>query len=367
MHRILHITSTLALSGTASQIAILAAGLPKDRFELHLAVVCRRPVAHDVSTSDVRPTIIRTQSQVDPFAFWKLRRLISKLQPDIVHTWEFDANTVGRIAAVSAGVNHLIASERRIDNFKTDLESSIDRRLARRTDRIVVNSCAVQQFNISRGLPESKIAVIPSACHVTNAPSSESRERFLAAVGLPSEAKLIAYVGSIQPRKRLKEIVWATDQLKAVGVPAHLLVIGDGPYRLALERYRWLNRVDDRVHFLGRRDDVRRFLAHTDVLWQPSAIEGQSSAILEAMAAGVAVVAADSGGNRELILNGETGYLVSTAERAGFARWTLPILEDPSLARRFGVAAKERVANFHNAGEMVARYAQLYDNVLKAY
>jgi glycosyltransferase involved in cell wall biosynthesis len=137
-------------------------------------------------------------------------------------------------------------------------------------------------------------------------------------------------------------------------------MIGDGPLRQALERYRFLNGVDDRVHFLGWQTDVARLLRQVDVLWHAGAQEGQSCAILEGMAAGIPVVAADAPGNRELVISGVTGYLVPLRERAGFARWTLPILEDAELARRLGAAGRQHVLENHQVDQMLARYANLY-------
>jgi glycosyltransferase involved in cell wall biosynthesis len=190
------------------------------------------------------------------------------------------------------------------------------------------------------------------------------RSEFLAQLGLPAEAKLILYLGPLVKEKRLKELIWATDQLKAVGVPAHLLIVGEGPLWWRLERYRWQNRIDDRVHFLGGRFNVDEFLAHADVLWQAGAYEGQSSAILEAMAAGVPVVAADAAGNREMVVHGETGYLVPLNERAGFARWTLPLVEDAELARRVREAGRKQVEQNHRIEDIAGEYTRLYRQLM---
>ncbi len=191
-------------------------------------------------------------------------------------------------------------------------------------------------------------------------PKSVDRGQLLDELRLPHDAKLIAYLGPLTLEKRLKELIWAADQLKAVGVPAHLLMIGDGPRRQPLERYRRLNRVDDRVHFLGWRTDVPRLLSQVDVVWHAGAQDGQSSAILEAMAAGIPVVAADAPGNRELVAHGVNGYLVPLKERAGFARWTLPLLEDAALANRIGEAGRQRVLEGHRLEDMLSAYASLY-------
>ena len=127
----------------------------------------------------------------------------------------------------------------------------------------------------------------------------------------------------------MKDAIWAADLLKVIRDDVHLLVIGDGPQRDRLRRYRDQVRIGDKVHFLGERGDVPRLLPHFDVLWSTSGYEGQSNVILEAMAAGVPVVATDIPGTRELVISDTTGYLVPVGDRAGFAKYTAPAAERP--------------------------------------
>jgi glycosyltransferase involved in cell wall biosynthesis len=358
--RILHIVGTASSDGTTKQLALLYGALSKAEFDLHVCSLDAKNVLNrEWRRLGIEPVVIGRRGEIDPLAFYHLRSHFRRLRPDIVHTWQFDAGVYGRLAALSVGIKRLITSECCVDIGRTDLEWSLSRWLASRTSRIVTNSAMVKELCIARGLPPGKLYVIPNS----TAPAKRSRLArfdFLAHHRLPDDAKLVVYLGPLVKEKRLKELIWATDQLKAVAVPAHLLIVGDGPQRAALERYRWLNRIDDRVHFLGRREDASEILAYADVLWQAGAYEGQSTAILEAMAAGVPVVAADSAGNRELVINGETGYLVPVKERAGFARWTLPLLEDVELGKRFGTAARRRVEQCHRVEDMANRYAELY-------
>ena len=158
--------------------------------------------------------------------------------------------------------------------------------------------------------------------------------------GLPEGSRLVGLIGRLWPQKRVKDAIWAADLLKVIRDDVHLLVIGDGPQRDRLRKFRDQVRIRDKVHFLGERGDVPRLLPHFDVLWSTSGYEGQSNAIMEAMAAGVPVVATDVPGTRDLVVHGETGYLVPVGDRAGFARQTNRLLDDADLARRLGEAGR---------------------------
>jgi len=340
MHRILYVVPSLAASGTTRQLALLAAGLPRNEFEIHVAAIDGASSADSAFKKlGVETFVAGRRWPIDLIAFGRLHRHLKELRPTLVHTWLFPANTYGRLAALAAGVRRVVAAERHIDTWKLPHELAIDRWLATRSGKVVANSVAVRDFCVKRGLPAERITVIPAGIAVPPV-ATVSRRDLLSQLALPADSKLIAYVGSLTVRKRIKELIWAADQLKAVGTTAHLLVIGDGPLRWRFERYTRQNSVADRVHFLGLRTDAREWLPHVDVFWQASTTDGQSSAILEAMAAGIPVVAADAPGNRELVIPGETGYLVPYGQRAGFARHTLPLLEDPELARRLGSAGR---------------------------
>jgi glycosyltransferase involved in cell wall biosynthesis len=363
-HRILHIIPTLDPHGAEKQLTLLATGLPRDRFEIHVCAHTRGgPYEATLQKAGIPVTVIGKRWKLDPAAFWRLKRHIAALKPDLVHTWLFAANSYGRAAALAAGVKHIIGAERCVDPWKTWHELAIDRYLARRSDRIIANSEAVRDFYLRRGLPAEKFRVIPNAVPPAR-PSCVSRADLLAELGFPADARLIGAIGRLWPQKRVKELIWGADQLRCVYDHAHLLVIGDGPLRGQLERYAQLCEVTDYVHFLGTRIDVPRLVPHFDVLWLASGYEGQSNAIMEAMAAGIPVVATDIPGNRDLVVHGETGYLVPQNSRSAFAKWTLPILEDAALGRRLGAAGKARMEAEFSVDRMVGRYVDLYSEIL---
>lgn len=365
-YRILQIIPTLVRGGAEKQLMLLATGLPRDRFDVHVcALTADGPYREVLEDQEIPVTVIGKSWKVDPAAFWRLRRHITQIRPDLVHTWIFAANCYGRAAARSAGVRRIVAGERCVDPWKMAHELAIDRFLARRTDRIVTNSTGVRDFYVGRGLPEQKFVVIPNGIEPPHASGvATTREELLRELGLPLEVRLIGAVGRLWPQKRYKDLIWAAELLKAARDDTHFLIIGDGPRRASLETFTHDVRVDDRVHFLGERGDVARLLPHFDCFWLGSGYEGQSNSLMEAMLAGIPVVATDIAGNRDLVISGTTGFLVPVGDAGQFARKTQQLLEDRELAGRFGAAGRTRMLTEFTVQQMVDRHAHLYDELL---
>jgi len=364
--RILQVIPTLVRGGAEKQLTLLVRGLPRDAFDVHVSVLTHSgPYEAALRQQGVPIHLIGKRWKIDPAAFWKLRRLMRRLRPDVVHTWIFAANCYGRQAAFSAGVPHVVAGERCIDHWKVWHELAIDRRLARRTQRIVTNSSGVRDFYVQHGLPADRFEIIPNGIEPWPDPGRRDRTEFLSELRLPADARIVGAIGRLWPQKRYKDLIWAAELLKAAREDeVHLLIIGDGPQRDALREYSDQVTVTDRVHFLGPRDDVPELLPHFDCLWLGSGYEGQSNAIMEAMSAGVPVVATDIAGNRDLVVSGETGFLVPVGDAGEFARKTNLLLDDGGLAQRLGGAGRQRMLNEFSVEKMIARHADLYRTLL---
>lgn len=361
MIRLLLVIPTLVRGGAEKQLALLARGLPRDQFDVHVAVLTHTgPLESDLREAGIPVTVIGKRWKFDPLCYWRLRRHIQSLQPDIVHTWLFAANAYGRQAALSVGVKRIIAGERCADPWKAAWQLAIDRALAKRTDCIVTNSTGVQEFYVSRGLPAEKFVVIPNGITPSAVKNPATREQLLAELTLPPGARLLGAVGRLWPQKRVKDLIWAADLLKTTRDDAHLLIVGDGPQRSRLQRYRDQSLITERVHFLGERDDVPRLMQHFDVLWLGSEYEGQSNVILEAMSASVPVIATDIPGNRDLVVDNVTGYLVPLGDRFEFTRRTHWLLDDAALRHRLGQAGQQRVLTEFTVEKMIERHAALY-------
>jgi len=363
--RILQIIPTLDRAGAEKQLVLLAGRLPRDEFDVHVCALTRGgPLAAELDAAGVPTTVIDKRWKLDPRAYWRLARHVRRVRPDLIHTWIFAADAYGRAAGLACGVPHLVCGLRCVDPWKSGWQLAVDRWLARRTSRIVANSPGVRDFYVAKGLPAERIEVIPNGVEPLP-PSPVSRHELLAELGLPADARLVGLVGRLWPQKRVKDTIWAADLLKVIRKDVHLLILGDGPLRNRLWRYRDQVEIRDLVHFLGERDDVARLVPHFDVLWSTSAYEGQSNAIMEALSAGVPVVATDVPGTRDLVVDGQTGYLFPVGNRAMLAKHTNRILDDADLARRLGDAARRRMAEEFTVDKMVGAYAALYRKILE--
>jgi glycosyltransferase involved in cell wall biosynthesis len=237
-----------------------------------------------------------------------------------------------------------------------------ERRFAPYVDQFVTNSPAVRDWCVRRGLPAEKFAVIPSGVPPARA-SDVTRDELLRDLRLPADARLIGVVGWLVPEKRVQDLIWAADLLRVLHNNLRLLVIGDGPERRQLERYARLASDLEHIQFLGERGDVRSIMPHLDVLWNGSENRGVSMAILEAMAAGVPVIASDTPCNRELVVDGETGFLIplgSRAGRAARARWTDRLFTDAEFAARLAAASHRHVIQRFDAEQAIQQHVEMY-------
>jgi glycosyltransferase involved in cell wall biosynthesis len=365
---VLQLIPTLDRSGAEKQMVLLAKGLPRDRFRVEVAALTRLgPLEAELRDAGIPTTLIGKRLKADPFALGRLTKFLKSKRFDILQTWIFAADTYGRLAAHRAGVPVVVTSEMAVDLWKSGIHLSIDRHLARWTDRVVGNSQAVADFYRRAGIPPEKLEVIPSGIDAVEPPAIDPAE-VRRGLNLDAGAPLLLFAGRLAEQKDVNTLLMALDILQHVEPGAVTLIAGDGPLRERLtERARAFDLLDTgRVRFLGHRDDVPTLLAAADLLVLPSRYEGLPNVVLEAMRFRKPVVATAAPGTTELVNDGQTGRLAPVGDARALATALRDAIRDPDARHRWGEAGRARVEAEFSADLMIARFAELYERLARS-
>lgn len=363
--RVVLVIPTMDRGGAEQQVALLAAGLVERDISVHVVLLTRGgPRLTTLKECQVPYTLIGKRGKFDPTAFSRLKRVLRELQPTVVHTFLFAANSYGRYAAMRIGVPVIIGSERCVDLWKTWRHLLVDRYLARCSDAMTTNSAGVVDYYASRGIARDLFHVIPNGLP-PRATALKTREQVAMQFGLHPDRKWIGAVGRLWPQKRYRDLIWAADMLNNLrGDDTTLFIVGDGPQRAELLRFRDSVSNPRRVQFGGTREDVSDLLPHLQAFWVASGYEGQSNALMEAMQAAVPCVVTDIPGNRDLVIHDVTGILVKLGDAADFARQTQHLWEHPEMALEIARAGHERIQSSFTVPAMVESHLALYQRLL---
>jgi glycosyltransferase involved in cell wall biosynthesis len=287
----------------------------------------------------------------------------------VLHTHTSKAGTTGRVAAVLAGRvtgavvhtfhGHVLSgyfSPRRERFFRL-----VERALAHVTDRIVAVSEQVRDDLLRFGIaPADRITVVQYGfdldTRVGEAQAMRTNKR--QALGLADDVFVVGWAGRLAEIKRPLDLVRTIAELSN----AHLVLAGDGELRADVESLAVERGVSDRVTILGYVEDMGSWYGAFDAFLLTSANEGAPVVAIEALAAGVPVVATDAGGTRNVVDDGETGYLVGIGDIPALAGRLSELRDDPDLQARFGEVGsarmRERFSTARMADEIDAVYAQ---------
>ena len=358
--KICWIIPTLDQGGAEKQLVTLACHIDRGRFEPHVITLTRSGAyQNELEQAGVPLSHINKSGKFDPLALMRLQKLLRKIKPDVVHTWLFAANVYGRFAALRTGVPTVFGGERCVDPWKRTWELMIDRYLAKRTTGILTNSGGVRDFYVSKGVAAEKFTIIPNGI-APRKPSSLTREQALKRLSLPADTILIGSIGRLWLQKGYKELIWAAGMFTVVEPRCRYVIFGDGPLQASLEHFRDDTGAHKTISFAGHRDDMQDLLPHFDMFWNGSLYEGQSNSIMEAMQAGVPVLASDIAGNRDLITHDQTGFLFPVAAADQLSKLAMRLLKEPELRQRLTANAQARIAKDFSIEQMVQRHQQIY-------
>jgi glycosyltransferase involved in cell wall biosynthesis len=238
-------------------------------------------------------------------------------------------------------------------------------RWASRAAHMVAVSHDLRRFLEERiGIAHDRITVIHNGVDMIQRGSLDQVRRLKSEFGVGENAFVIGIVGSLYPIKGHAYLFHALRSVLLHHPKTQLLVIGQGDLEQTLKRKVSELGIEQAVSFLGLRNDVPRVLSLLDLFVLPSLSEGLSVALLEAMSAGVPVIASKVGGNPEIVVDGETGYLVPPERSEELASRIIELMSNRESTRLLGERGRERVAREFTTARMLERYQDLYDSCL---
>jgi len=375
--RILHIINSLDIGGNERFVLQLLAFLPRERFHQEVCVPDRgkdatRDLERECERLRIGFTMIRAVGNLDARVFVKLKRLLTRGRYDIVHTHLIYSQIYGRLAAAAAGAKCVVSSEQNIYKVKARPPFRwVERRLSGLTDRVIACSSEVREHLVRKvGINPFKVVVVPNAVDTNvffpigkQSPLFEKVKSARRELGIEDGDVVIGSVGHMARQKGQKHLVAAIPEVQLKYPRAKFVFVGKGKLRRDLREQARALGVEEAVRFAGIRKDIPIVLNCFDVFVLPSLWEGFGTAIVEALACGVPVVATRVGGIPEVIEHGADGLLVPAGLARPLAQSIVRILDDPSLRGDMIYRGLRKAVERFNVTRMAETLAKIYSQI----
>jgi len=303
----------------------------------------------------------------DPRPLLRLARLIRSWQPDIVHSHMVHANLLARILRLLAPVPVLICTA-----HNTDEGGHFREVLYRLTDPFCDLTTQVSRAGLERyvsvgAVPRYKIRFVPNGVYTEHfRPDSVTRRRMRNDLEA-QDAFIWLAVGRFYPAKDYTNMLTAFSRVMQERPEALLLIVGNGPLRPEMEGLAEKLGMKDRVRFLGFCPDVSEIMNAADAYVMSSAWEGTPLVLLEASSSALPIVATDVGGNREVVQDGVTGFLVPPKDPDALAKAMLRLMDlSEEERRRMGEEGRRHIEANYSLDRVVEMWEELYRELLES-
>ncbi len=362
--RIVQFIDTLRSGGKERQLVELLKGLVKaDGIESELIVMSETTHYTDLYKLDIPVHRLVRKSRRDPAIFWRLYQLLKEIQPDILHSWGSMCSVYALPAVKLLGIRFVNGFLRNAPPILSagDKEWRRGKLTFSFSDAIVANSRAGL---LAYKAPPEKSCCIYNGFDFSRIEHLEPPDKIRTRCNITTRY-VVGMVATFSDNKDFFTFIDAAMKILEIRRDVTFLAVGDGPNRRQCqERVKESNK--SFILFPGRIQDVESLVQVFDigVLCSPRG-EGISNTIMEYMALGKPVVATDCGGNRELVKEGETGFLVPNGDEADLSGRLIQFLDNSEMAARFGKAGYARLTKDFNLEKMTMKYIDLYKSLIR--
>lgn len=372
LHVVYLIDQLMAQGGTESNLVRLLARLPRDRYsatvvtyEFNASLPLFREISWPVMVLPLRQIYTPNAVRVG----FRLAHLLRERQARLVHCFFESSDLWGAPVARLCGLP-VVSSRRDMGIHRHGIHNLLYRLVSPLFSEVYAVSEEVRQWLIRQDrLPPDRVLTIPNGIDIASFRPAESPASLRQRLGLPPGAPMIVSVANLRRVKGQDVLLQAAASLEEMQPPPHFLLAGaplDVEFVAELRQLAAHPKLAGRVHFLGPVKDVASLLAAARVFALPSRSEGMSTALLEAMAAGLPAVATAAGGNPEVVQDGETGWLVPPEDPKAMAARLKDLLEEPERAAAMGKRARALVEERFSFDRTLSLLLESYDRVVKA-
>lgn len=373
--RVAYLIASLDVGGSERQAVYLAQHLDRDRFAVEFVLLTHRgTLAPAAEAAGAKVRVLgwaRGRGGVYYLRWaWSLLRFgpaIRRGRFDIVDAWLFHAYAAAAVTRPIHRAPVLLAGRRSLSDFKAHhnvVNRLLDAIARRAVDGIVANSEAVRQ-DVARheGIAPERIRVIRNGVEIPPPMPPDERAALRASWGFEPDDVVVGSVANYKPGKGLEALLRTAGTLAGGASRLRFVLVGEGALRPELERMIHELGLAETVHLHGREPDARRLYGAFDVVAHVSESEGLPNVLLEAAAAGRAIVATPAGGSAEVIVDAESGLFVPIGDDAALAQALRTLAGDARLREGLGAAARERAATVFGMDRFVAETAALYEEM----
>jgi glycosyltransferase involved in cell wall biosynthesis len=354
----LHIDTARTWRGGQQQVLLTVLGL---RARGHRAVLVAHPEGELFRRASEGPDLfpLAPMNEIDLATAWKLSKIVRRWRPEIVHAHDPHAVTMAALG-LSFGAPEprpKIVASRRVDFH---LQShAFSQWKYRQVDGFIAASRAIKDILVHDRIPAGRIEVVYDGIDVEkiqNRPAIDLHAEYWLPHGVP----VVANVGALVGHKGQRFLIDAMPLVLREVPDAHLVIFGEGELRAPLERQIKQLSLTKRVLLPGFREDVLSLVKSADLFVMSSVTEGLGSAVLDAMAMGLAVVGTTAGGIPEAVVPGVTGELVPPSEPKSLAAAMVKLLKNADLRRSYGDAGLKHVADNFGVDKLVDGTLECY-------
>lgn len=340
--RVVHVDTERGWGGGQRQVHGLATGMQRRGHEAWVVARPRTQLAGRLASDGVAVVGLSPAFEWDPVAVGRLRALLRRVRPDVVHAHAAHAVAVAALATAGTRVPLLVTRRVALPLRR----NALSRWKYARAERFIAVSERVKRALCADGIAPQRISVVRSGVEL-GCREPRSSAATLGSLGIVAGCPLVVMVSSlVPPHKDPETFLAALAAARGAGCELQALLIGDGPLiGVALRARRRLG-LDRVVRFAGFRPDAVELLAAADVAVLSSRDEGLGTTLLDAMADGVPVVATAAGGVTEIVRDGIDGLLVAVGDGAALGAAIGRVLGDAQLRAALTAAGRERVKEF---------------------